>query len=126
MPVEVQHPVQKVLDFLKSRQALERTERGVGRRARRVSFEYILFDGVNDSVTHANELVRLLHGIRCRVNLIRLNPGSDGALQPAGEKATNAFQQTLRAKGMIATVRRSRGQDIDAACGLLSTRRLLT
>lgn len=116
MPVEIQHPVNTVLEFLKTPRARSR---------RRISFEYILFDGFNDTPVHAVELVRLLHGIRCRVNLISYNPGGESLLKPSSPRAAAAFQQTLKTKGMIATFRKSRGEDIDAACGLLSTRRLL-
>ncbi len=116
MPVETRHPVGQVLNFLKSPRARSR---------RRISFEYILFDGLNDSRAHAAELVRILHGIRCRVNLIPYNGGGEEAFKTATPQATSVFQQTLKDKGMIATIRKSRGGDIDAACGLLSTRRLL-
>ncbi len=115
MPVERRHPVNEVLDFLKSQRA---------RSTRRISFEYILFGGINDTVGHAKELIRLLHGIRCRVNLIPYNGGSEAGFTISSPEATLLFQQTLRAKGMIATIRKSRGGDIDAACGLMSTKRL--
>jgi 23S rRNA (adenine2503-C2)-methyltransferase len=88
---------------------------------RRVSFEYILFAGVNDSPHHANELVRLLQGLECRVNLIRFHAIPDSPLRPAGEIQTEKFKNYLNKKGVLTTVRASRGQDILAACGLLST-----
>ncbi len=88
---------------------------------RRVSFEYIMFDGVNDSLRHANELVRLLHGLECRVNLIRFHAIPDCSLQPSGEVTIERFKNQLNKKGVLTTVRASRGQDILAACGLLST-----
>ena len=115
MPVELRHPVHRVLEFLKTPRARSR---------RRISFEYILFGGLNDTPAHATELVRLLHGIRCRVNLIPYNPGVESGFRPSTPGATAAFQRALQAKGMIATVRKSRGADIQAACGLMSTRRL--
>lgn len=115
MPVEKKHPVKEVVDFLKASRA---------RTSRRVSFEYILFGGLNDTLAHASEVVSLLHGIRCRINLIPYNGGPESDFTPSSPEATDAFQQTLKAKGMIATIRRSRGGDIDAACGLLSTRRV--
>ncbi|MDR2359370.1 MAG: 23S rRNA (adenine(2503)-C(2))-methyltransferase RlmN [Prevotellaceae bacterium] len=88
---------------------------------RRVSFEYILFAGVNDSPRHANELARLLQGLECRVNLIRFHAISGVPLQPASEMQLEKFKNHLNRKGLLTTVRASRGQDISAACGLLST-----
>ena len=117
MPVEKNHPIKKVLDFLKASRA---------RNNRRISFEYILFKGLNDTPAHARELVRLLHGIRCRVNLIPYNGGRENDFAASSPEKAAVFQRTLNAKGMIATIRKSRGRDIDAACGLLSTRRLQT
>lgn len=88
---------------------------------RRVSFEYILFSGMNDTTRHIKELARLLNGIKCRVNLIRFHhfPGSE--FKSPGVKETNDFKEALNAKGILTTVRSSRGEDIQAACGLLST-----
>lgn len=115
MPVEKKHPVKKTLDLLKAQRE---------RSSRRISFEYILFDGLNDTPAHARELVSLLHGIRCRINLILYNGGSMNEFSPSSSERATAFQQILNAKGMIATIRKSRGADIDAACGLLSTKKL--
>lgn len=88
---------------------------------RRLSFEYIVFGGVNDSMVHAREIVKLLHGIECRVNLIRFHqiPGVD--LHGADDKKMTAFRDYLTGHGVFTTIRASRGQDIYAACGLLST-----
>ena len=88
---------------------------------RRLSFEYIVFGGVNDSMTHAREIIRLLKGLECRVNLIRFHqiPGTD--LHGADEKKMESLRDYLTAHGVFTTIRASRGQDIYAACGLLST-----
>ena len=88
---------------------------------RRVSFEYIVFGGVNDSELHARELVRLLRGLECRVNLIRFHqiPGTD--LHGADEATMERLRDYLTGHGVFTTIRASRGQDIFAACGLLST-----
>ena len=88
---------------------------------RRLSFEYIVFGGVNDSMTHAKEIVRLLQGLDCRINLIRFHqiPGVD--LHGADEKKMESFRDYLTNHGLFTTIRASRGQDIFAACGLLST-----
>ena len=91
----------------------------------RISFEYIMFEGVNDSPRHARELVRILHGIECRVNLIHFHriPGTPLAPTPADRMVE--FENQLKQSGIMATIRKSRGEDIQAACGLLSTKELL-
>jgi 23S rRNA (adenine2503-C2)-methyltransferase len=91
---------------------------------RRVSFEYIVFGGLNDTPRHINELVRILSGIRCRVNLIRFHPIPGTPLQGTDEQTLQYFKNRLNEKGVLATVRASRGQDIYAACGLLSTKEI--
>ncbi len=88
---------------------------------RRVSFEYILFEGMNDTPLHIKELARILNGIKCRINIIRFHkiPGSE--FKSPGIDETNRFKEALNSKGILTTVRASRGVDIQAACGLLST-----
>lgn len=112
MPVQKAHPVKEVLDIIRAHD--------IGRQ-RRVSFEYIVFKGLNDTPGHVRELARILNGIRCRINLIRFHaiPGSE-YVSPA-LKEMEQFRDSLNAKGLIATIRASRGEDISAACGLLST-----
>ena len=112
MPAQKAHPVKEILD----------TIRGFDfGRQRRVSFEYIVFKGMNDTPAHVRELARILNGIRCRINLIRFHdiPGSE--FSSPGQSEMEAFRDSLNAKGIVATIRASRGQDINAACGLLST-----
>lgn len=89
---------------------------------RRLTFEYVLLAGVNDSDGDARRLPRLLHGLRCKVNLIPWNsfPGSS-FVRPDGH-AVSAFQEALHAAGVAAFVRTPRGDDIDAACGQLAAR----
>ena len=94
-------------------------------RQRRVSFEYIMFKGVNDTPRHAREIVRLLEGIRCRINLIRFHPIPDTALEGTSYNDMVEFQNMLKARGMTVTIRASRGEDIYAACGMLSTKELV-
>lgn len=88
---------------------------------RRVSFEYIVMSGLNDSPRHVRELSRLLDGIRCRINLIRFHkiPGSPYFSPP--DDAMIRLRDALTARGIRTTIRASRGEDIQAACGLLST-----
>ena len=90
---------------------------------RRLTFEYIVFGGVNDSTVHAKEICRLLKGLDCHINLIRFHRIPDVALQGADEKKMESFRDYLTAHGFYTTIRASRGQDIFAACGLLSTDR---
>lgn len=90
---------------------------------RRLFFEYILFDGFNDSLQHAEALAKLLAPLDCRVNLIRYHsiPGVD--LQSPAPRAVQAFEDYLNNHGIRCTTRRSRGEDIFAACGMLSTKK---
>ncbi len=91
---------------------------------RRLSFEYIVFGGVNDSMQHAKEIVKLLSGLECRVNLIRFHQIPDVPLRGADEKTMETMRDYLTHHGIFTTIRASRGQDIYAACGLLSTARM--
>ena len=88
---------------------------------RRCSFEYIVFGGVNDSMVHAREIVRLVEGLECRVNLIRFHAIPDVPLHGADDKKMEVLRDYLTKHGVFTTIRASRGQDIFAACGLLTT-----
>ncbi len=112
MPVEHIHPVREVLKVLRE------YEPG---KQRRISFEYIMFKGLNDTPRHVRELVRTLHGLKCRINLIRFHPIPGTSLESSNDHSIEIFRQMLNEKGIITTLRASRGQDIQAACGLLST-----
>lgn len=90
---------------------------------RRLSFEYIMFRGVNDTLEHAKEIIKLLKGLYCRVNLIRFHQIPDVDLHGDDEHKMESFRDYLTAHGVFTTIRASRGQDIYAACGLLSTAR---
>lgn len=117
MPVEIAYPLDEVLDEVR------RWDFG---RQRRVSFEYIVFHGLNDTPRHVKEMARILNGIRCRVNLIRFHPIPGTPLPGTDETALQEFRDALHARGITTTIRASRGQDIYAACGLLSTKELLS
>jgi len=112
MPAQHKYPIKDVIKVLK--------QYDFGRQ-RRLTFEYALFDKVNDSEEHARATVRLLKGIRCRVNLIPFNSVPDINLKATSRKKVEAFQNILKQKGIVTTIRKSKGQDIAAACGLLST-----
>lgn len=90
-------------------------------KQRRLSFEYIVFKGVNDSLIYAKELLKLLRGVDCRVNLIRFHAIPDVDLEGADMETMVAFRDYLTSHGLFATIRASRGEDIFAACGMLST-----
>ena len=112
MPIEKAYPISSVLDELRKYDFSKQ---------RRVSFEYILFDGMNDSMRHAVELVKLLRGIDCRVNLIRFHAIPGVNLKGSSTEKMTFFRDYLTSNGVTATIRRSRGEDIHAACGMLST-----
>ena len=90
---------------------------------RRLSFEYIVFDGLNDTQTHAREIVRLLSGLDCRVNLIRFHSIPDVPLKTSDEKKMENLRDYLTKHGIFTTIRASRGQDIFAACGMLYSKK---
>ena len=93
----------------------------------RLTFEYVLLNGVNDSTANAKEVVQLLRGLAAKVNLIALNPGPDLPYGTPSEAAVAAFQRVLIEGGVPAFVRRPRGRDIYAACGQLKrTQELVT
>ena len=86
---------------------------------RRVSFEYICWHGQNDTPRHAKELIRLLRGLNCRINLIRFHAGVDKEFPASDEKTMEWLRDYLTDNGITTTIRRSRGEDILAACGML-------
>jgi 23S rRNA (adenine2503-C2)-methyltransferase len=96
------------------------------RQRERLTFEYVLLDGVNDSVENAREVTVLLRGLRAKVNLIALNPGPEIAYRTPPPERVALFQQTLMRAGIPAFLRRPRGLDIYAACGQLKRTRGLT
>ena len=115
MPVQKSYPISEIIDTLKNYDFTHQ---------RRVSFEYIMFKDISDQPRHIKKIVSLLDGIKCRINLIRWHtiPGAD--LAGSDELSIENFKNKLNARGITTTIRASRGQDIDAACGLLSTKEL--
>ncbi len=87
---------------------------------RRVSFEYIMFAGWNDTPRHAAALSKLLRNLECRINLIRFHAIDDFPLSPSSPAAIEAFKARMNAYGITTTLRASRGEDVMAACGLLA------
>ncbi|MBO7046913.1 MAG: 23S rRNA (adenine(2503)-C(2))-methyltransferase RlmN, partial [Prevotella sp.] len=112
MPAEKQMGIEEIVGLLRQYDFSHQ---------RRCSFEYICFNGLNDTPMHAREMVKLLQGLDCRVNLIRFHEIPDVDLPGSDEKRMEAFRDYLTGHGVFTTIRASRGQDIFAACGLLST-----
>jgi 23S rRNA (adenine2503-C2)-methyltransferase len=92
-------------------------------RRKRITFEYVMLAGENDADADARALVRLLHGLRAKVNLIHFNPFPDAGFTPSPAGRVLRFQAILRQHGLSATIRESRGRDIQAACGQLAVAR---
>lgn len=112
MPAEKAFSITEIVDVLK---------RYDFTKQRRLSFEYIMFKGVNDSLVYAKEIVRLLKGVECRMNLIRFHAIPNVDLEGTNMEHMIAFRDYLTQHGVFATIRASRGEDIFAACGMLST-----
>lgn len=111
MPVERAFPMVKIVDLLRKYDFAHQ---------RRLTMEYIMWHGVNDTIRHAEALARLIKGTGARVNLIRFHAIPDSPLAPATCEAMEAFRDRLNAIGVTATIRASRGEDIMAACGMLA------
>ena len=110
MPVNRKYPLDKLLDACNIY---------ILNTGRRITYEYALIEGVNDSKDHAAQLVSLLKGSLCHVNLIPVNRVAGTGYEKASKKKISAFQEMLAASGINATIRRTLGQDIEAACGQL-------
>jgi 23S rRNA (adenine2503-C2)-methyltransferase len=113
MPVNRRYPLASLMEACRSLPIPQR---------RRITFEYVLLAGVNDTPSDAARLVRLLHGIRSKVNLIPFNPFPGSGFERPRPEAIAEFHRRLLASGLHASVRTSRGRDIDAACGQLAAR----
>ena len=111
MPVEKAYPLSAVIELLRNYDFAHQ---------RRLSFEYIMFRGVNDDARHARELAKVLRGLDCRVNLIRFHAIPGSPLLPCSTAQMERFRDQLNADGITATIRASRGEDIMAACGMLA------
>jgi 23S rRNA (adenine2503-C2)-methyltransferase len=111
MPVEKGYHIRDVIDLIRQYDFTGQ---------RRVSFEYTMFSGFNDTKRHADALVQLLKGLECRVNLIRFHKIPDFPYSTTSTAMMEAFRDRLTRSGITATIRASRGEDIFAACGLLA------
>lgn len=115
MPAEKAMPIAETVELLKGYDFTHQ---------RRCSFEYICFGGLNDSPVYGREIAKLLNGLECRVNLIRFHEIPDAHLPSSDEKRMEVLRDYLTHHGIMTTIRASRGQDILAACGLLSTAKI--
>jgi 23S rRNA (adenine2503-C2)-methyltransferase len=106
MPIQKKYPMDEVL-------------RAARAFRKRITFEYVMIAGQNDSDTDADKLAKLAHGLGAHVNLLPLHPGGSPGLVPTSGNRIRVFAERLRNQGVEAVVRRSRGLDIDAACGQL-------
>ena len=111
MPAQKAFPIQDVIDLIRQYDFTGQ---------RRVSFEYTMFAGHNDTPRHADALLHLLKGLECRVNLIRFHRIPDFPYGTSSRETMEAFRDRLTRGGVTATIRASRGEDILAACGLLA------
>ncbi len=111
MPVQGAWPIQEVIDLIKQYDFTGQ---------RRVSFEYTMFAGFNDTKAHADALIRMLKGLECRMNLIRFHKIPDFPYETSAPVIIENFKQRLNNCGLMTTVRASRGEDILAACGMLA------
>lgn len=112
MPAEKAFSIAEIVDLLKNYDFS---------RQRRLSFEYIVFKGVNDSLLYAKEILKLLRGLDCRINLIRFHAIPGVGLEGADMETMVKLRDYLTSHGLFTTIRASRGEDIFAACGMLST-----
>ncbi len=112
VPINKLHPISTLLDAC--------WEYAAKRSNRFITFEYVMLRGVNDSLTHANQLVTLLKNKPAKINLIPFNPFPGTEFKRSSAETIRAFQDRLRSRGLVATTRRTRGDDIDAACGQLA------
>jgi 23S rRNA (adenine2503-C2)-methyltransferase len=112
VPLNRKHPLAELMGAC--RRYLERAPRDF------VTFEYVMLDGVNDGEAHAEQLIGLVRDVPCKFNLIPFNPFPGADLRRSSPERTKAFAQRLSDAGIVTTVRRTRGDDIDAACGQLA------
>jgi 23S rRNA (adenine2503-C2)-methyltransferase len=114
VPINRKYPIRELLDACV--RYIEKAPRDF------VTFEYVMLAGVNDSVAQARELVRTVKPVPCKINLIPFNPFPDSGYERPGSGAVSAFRDVLLQAGLTATVRKTRGDSIDAACGQLAGR----
>ena len=125
MPAEKAFGIESIVNLLKQYDVFRKQKRSIKKNEtshqRRLSFEYIVFAGLNDSKHEADALIDLLKELDCRVNLIKFHDIPNTPLKGVDDTHMKIFRDYLTSHGLFSTIRASRGQDIYAACGLLST-----
>ncbi len=111
VPINRKYPLEQLIPSCKAYFA--------GDRRRKITWEYVMLDGINDSIAHAKALIRLLQGVPSKVNLIPFNPFPGADYRTSPPERVNAFRERLMRAGIITITRKTRGEDIDAACGQL-------
>jgi 23S rRNA (adenine2503-C2)-methyltransferase len=124
MPIERAYSIEHIVEIIRRHFLRSQDSLGSQSGQRRVSFEYIVMSGLNDTPRHIRRLAQLLNGLPCRINLIRFHRVPGSPYFSPDTAAMERFRDALSKKGIITTIRTSRGEDIDAACGLLSTKGL--
>lgn len=121
---KVRSSLMKINDVYSIEKLLEAARYYVVETNRRITFEYILLDGINDSLEHANQLSDLLRGLNCYVNLIRYNNVNEFEYEGSSEAKSIKFHGRLLKRGINTTLRKEKGSDIDAACGQLRSKKI--
>ena len=135
METEVKTPLQEIIHWLEVRMSLypdtlDMAERNaydayktiLNMAKSKISYEYVVWKDINDNKASIDALVKFCKYVPCKVNLIEYNPIDDGEFQQASEESINAYIKALESSGIVVKVRRSRGKDIDAACGQLANK----
>ncbi len=113
MPINESNPIEDLAEALKYWYA---------KTKRKVTYEYVIWDGINDDEAHARALVKFCKHIPSKVNIIQYNPIDEGEFRQASQESVDMYIRILEQNGIVAKVRKSRGQDIDAACGQLANK----
>ena len=121
---DIRSSIMKINNVYPIKEVIDAAHKYVLKTHRRVTFEYILLDGVNDELWHADELADLLRGLNCYVNLIRYNSVKEFSYNGSPEDKAKRFHKRLLTRGITATLRKEQGSDIDAACGQLRSKKV--
>jgi 23S rRNA (adenine2503-C2)-methyltransferase len=113
MPINEANPLEDLADALKY---------WYKKTKKKVTYEYVVWKGINDSAEHAQALLKFCKAVPCKVNLIEYNPIDDGEFQQASDEALDLYMDLLEKNGITTRIRKSRGKDIDAACGQLANK----
>ncbi len=120
---KIRSNIMKINDVYPINEVIDAARKYVLKTHRRITFEYILLDDINDELYHADELSNLLRGINCYVNLIRYNSVKEFSYKGSPEDKAKKFHKRLLDRGIVATLRKEKGNDIDAACGQLRSKK---